>query len=83
MQPKTPLFTSDSQHPPRLGHVVYLGENTIFCLCQHPLLNFKVNSFFVVNDNFCEQFGSRSGQTKRLYLPGSIPFGTLIVFMKE
>ena len=25
MQPKTPLFTSGSQHPPRFGHVVYLG----------------------------------------------------------
>ena len=26
MQPKTPLFTSGSQHPPRFGHAVYLGE---------------------------------------------------------
>ena len=26
MQPKTPLFTSDSQHPPRFRHAVYLGE---------------------------------------------------------
>ena len=26
MQPKTPLFTSDSQHPPRFGHAVYLGD---------------------------------------------------------
>ena len=25
MQPKTPLFTSDSQHPPRFRHAVYLG----------------------------------------------------------
>ena len=25
MQPKTPLFTSGSQHPPRFGHAVYLG----------------------------------------------------------
>ena len=24
MQPKTPLFTSGSQHPPRFGHAVYL-----------------------------------------------------------
>ena len=28
MQPKTPLFTSDSQHPPRFGHAVYLG---VYC----------------------------------------------------
>ena len=27
MQPKTPLFTSGSQHPPRFGHAVYLGED--------------------------------------------------------
>ena len=26
MQPKTPLFTSGSQHPPRFGHAVYLGD---------------------------------------------------------
>ena len=26
MQPKTPLFTSGSQHTPRFGHAVYLGE---------------------------------------------------------
>ena len=26
MQPKTPLFTSDNQHPPRFGHAVYLGD---------------------------------------------------------
>ena len=26
MQPKTPLFTSGSQYPPRFGHAVYLGE---------------------------------------------------------
>ena len=25
VQPKTPLFTSGSQHPPRFGHAVYLG----------------------------------------------------------
>ena len=25
MQPKTPLFTCNSQHPPRSGHAVYLG----------------------------------------------------------
>ena len=25
MQPKTPLFTSGSQHPLRFGHAVYLG----------------------------------------------------------
>ena len=30
MQPKTPLFTSDSQHPPRFRHAVYLGELGIF-----------------------------------------------------
>ena len=27
VQPKTPLFTSDSQHPPRFRHAVYLGVN--------------------------------------------------------
>ena len=36
MQPKTPLFTSDSQHPPRFGHVVYLGvqlsTDSKFCM---------------------------------------------------
>ena len=26
VQPKTPLFTSGSQHPPRFDHAVYLGE---------------------------------------------------------
>ena len=26
MQPKTPLFTSGRQHPPRFGHAVYLGD---------------------------------------------------------
>ena len=30
MQPKTPLFTSGSQHPPRFGHAVYLGETEDF-----------------------------------------------------
>ena len=28
VQPKTPLFTSDSQHPPRFRHAVYLGEES-------------------------------------------------------
>ena len=32
MQPKTPLFTSNSQHPPRFGHAVYLGENVTDCI---------------------------------------------------
>ena len=27
MQLKPPLFTSDSQHPPRFRHAVYLGEH--------------------------------------------------------
>ena len=27
MQPKTPLFTSGCQHPPRFGHAVYLGDD--------------------------------------------------------
>ena len=34
MQPKTPLFTSGSQHPPRFGHAVYLGvyvNKDMFC----------------------------------------------------
>ena len=30
MQPQTPLFTSDSQNPPRSGHAVYLGVKA-FC----------------------------------------------------
>ena len=29
VQPKTPLFTSDSQHPPRFRHAVYLGAAVI------------------------------------------------------
>ena len=29
VQPKTPLFTSDSQHPPRFRHAVYLGDDTV------------------------------------------------------
>ena len=29
MQPKTPLFTSDSQRPPRFGHAVYLGGSEV------------------------------------------------------
>ena len=35
MQPKTPLFTSGSQHPPRFGHAVYLGEYMHGDLCKH------------------------------------------------
>ena len=30
VQPKTPLFTSDSQHPPRFRHAVYLGAVPYF-----------------------------------------------------
>ena len=30
MQPKIPLFTSDSQHPPRFRHAVYLGGDRYF-----------------------------------------------------
>ena len=26
VQPKNPLFTSDSQHPPRSRHAVHLGD---------------------------------------------------------
>ena len=29
MQPKNPLFTSGSQHPPRFGPAVYLGDIVI------------------------------------------------------
>ena len=32
MQPKTPLFTSGSQHPPRFGHAVYLGDDSTIWL---------------------------------------------------
>ena len=32
MQPKTPLFTSGSQHPPRFGHAVYLGGMMVVLL---------------------------------------------------
>ena len=40
MQPKTPLFTSDSQHPPRFRHAVYLGGSSdkayIFPIVGNP-----------------------------------------------
>ena len=32
MQPKTSLFTSGSQHPPRFGHAVYLGVDASIVL---------------------------------------------------
>ena len=34
-------------------------------------------------DNFCKQFGPRSGSTKCLALSGSKLFDTLVVFLKE
>ena len=62
MQPKTPLFTSDSQHPPRFGHAVYLGDDTfiddleqneaIYYYCNLNLKNNKINSKFTC---VCEQ----------------------------
>ena len=44
MQPKTPLFTSDSQHPPRFGHAVYLGVKPVLrgagVVARFPLVYF-------------------------------------------
>ena len=34
VQPNTPLFTSDSQHPPRFRHGVYLGDRVIIHVGQ-------------------------------------------------
>ena len=41
VQPKTPLFTSDSKHPPRSGHAVYLGDKSS---TVNPLYNDTVCS---------------------------------------
>ena len=30
VQPQNPLFTSDSQHPPRSRHAVHLGEELVY-----------------------------------------------------
>ena len=38
MQPKTYLFTSDSQHPPKFGHAVYLGASSTFVPMQQTEL---------------------------------------------
>ena len=37
MQPKSPLFTPGSQHPPRFGHAVYLGDYAVSDLDLHCL----------------------------------------------
>ena len=57
MQPKNPLFTSGSQHPPRFGHAVYLGvdENNfsnptykwILVLEQHRVHPFTIHLVLV------------------------------------
>ena len=47
VQPKTPLFTSDSQHPPRSGHAVYLygayREYSLKVHLRHLAVNFYHN----------------------------------------
>ena len=46
-----------------------------------------MHEFFQLNslsaDNFCKQFGTRSGPTERLTCSGSKLFDTLMVFLKE
>ena len=42
VQPKTPWFTSDSQHPPRFGHAVYLGGFSFFLILIDLPDRFKI-----------------------------------------
>ena len=54
MQPKTPLFTSDSQHPPRFRHAVYLGVHIRSLKSfgnKHIVMD--MNSVYVVRASVC------------------------------
>ena len=61
MQPKTPLFTSDSQHPPRFRHAVYLGVDgmvaQILILMFQPTLMPICATIIVIDLCFCMYLG--------------------------
>ena len=61
MQPKTPLFTSDSQHPPRFRHAVYLGGQAFVKFASNLLLSHfkKLKEFELIifkNNNCTNNF---------------------------